>query len=394
VARPLLPLETWGPIRRKVIAGKDVAVAYYRDSDGNTRRVQKAGATPADAERRLLAALRDRLPPDEDHLSRESTIEAAANRWLDEVRRDERAPATIERYTSTVDRHIRPVGELRLREASVPRLQRLVDSIADGSGTGEARMLLVALKGTMALAVRLGALRDNPAQGVKPPKLRRTKMRIPTVNEIRALRQALHTYDERPVKRRDAMHDLADIGDIIIGTGCRIGEALALQWSSVDLSRGVIVIEATVVRVAGEGLTIQNFPKSESSVRELTLPRFALDMLARRRVDAYSDLVFPSALGGPRWPENVRQQWVQALTDTDIAWMTPKSGRGAVATLLRSAVDIDAAKDQLGHADWRVTDRHYTPRQISRPDRSLVIETFGQTLILETAPSKQANQQS
>lgn len=58
--------------------------------------------------------------------------------------------------------------------------------------------------------------------------------------------------------------------------------------------------------------------------------------------------------------------------------MTPKSGRGAVATLLRNEVDIDAAKEQLGHADWRVTDRHYTTKQISRPDRSHLIETFAQ----------------
>lgn len=183
----------------------------------------------------------------------------------------------------------------------------------------------------------------------------------------------------QPVKRGDAMHDLADIGDFLIGTGCRIGEALALRWKSVDLSRGVVVLSATVVRVAGQGLVVQDFPKTEASIRELTLPRFALDMLARRRIDAYSELVFPSATGGPRWPENVRYQWSQALHGSEIDWITPKSARGAVATLLRNELDIDAAKDQLGHADWRVTDRHYTPKQITRPDRSSLIEMFART---------------
>lgn len=113
-------------------------------------------------------------------------------------------------------------------------------------------------------ALRLGAMRENPALGVKAPSVRRTKMRIPTVDEVRALRLALRAYDQRPVKRGDAMHDLADIGDFLIGTGCRIGEALALRWKSVDLSRGVVVLSATVVRVAGQGLVVQDFPQDRS----------------------------------------------------------------------------------------------------------------------------------
>lgn len=379
MVRPPLPLETWGPIRRKVVNGKPVAIAYFRDSDGKTRRIQKTGPSAAEAERRLLVALRDRQPPDGTELTLDSTLRAAASRWLEEVRRDRRAPATIDRYTATLERHVHPVGDLLLRELTVSRLQRLVNAVADESGPSEGRMVLVVLKGIAAHALRLGALRENPALGVKAPSIRRTKMRIPTVEEIRSLRRALRAYDERPVKRGDAMHDLADIGDFIIGTGCRIGEALALRWKSVDLDRGAVVLSATVVRVAGQGLVVQDFPKTEASIRELTLPRFALDMLARRRIDAYSELVFPSATGGPRWPENVRYQWSQALRGSDIDWITPKSGRGAVATLLRDELDIDAAKDQLGHADWRVTDRHYTPKQITRPDRSGLIETFARS---------------
>lgn len=54
-------------------------------------------------------------------------------------------------------------------------------------------------------------------------------------------------------------------------------------------------------------------------------------------------------------------------------------GTEGAYTLLRNELDIDAAKDQLGHADWRVTDRHYTPKQITRPDRSSLIETFARS---------------
>jgi integrase len=48
-----------------------------------------------------------------------------------------------------------------------------------------------------------------------------------------------------------------DIGDLLafmIFTGCRIGEALDLRWSRVDLEHGTVTFGSTVVRVRGAGL--------------------------------------------------------------------------------------------------------------------------------------------
>jgi hypothetical protein len=69
VARPPLPLETWGKVSRTVVNGKPTAIAYYRDSDGRTRPMQRQGSTAAAAERNLLAALRDRLTPTTEYLT-------------------------------------------------------------------------------------------------------------------------------------------------------------------------------------------------------------------------------------------------------------------------------------------------------------------------------------
>ncbi|MER7445355.1 site-specific integrase [Microbacterium sp. NPDC097977] len=142
---------------------------------------------------------------------------------------------------------------------------------------------------------------------------------------------------------------------MLLGTECRPGEALALRWDDVDLEGGWITIEGTVTRVAGVGLIPQEAPKSEASRRKLALPRFVLDALVRRRVNAYCEWVFPSAVGTLRWPENVRQQWNVALRGTGVEWMTPKDCRKAVATIL----GVEAAREQLGHSpDSNVTSRH------------------------------------
>jgi len=57
--------------------------------------------------------------------------------------------------------------------------------------------------------------------------------------------------------------DLVDIVDVLAGLGCRIGELLALDWStSVDFAAGTVRLPGTVIRVTGQGLFVQDHTKS------------------------------------------------------------------------------------------------------------------------------------
>jgi integrase len=72
----------------------------------------------------------------------------------------------------------------------------------------------------------------------------------------------------------------------------------------------------------------------------------------------------------------MRVQWRDAVADTDVAWITPKFPRKAVATLLDATRGEVAAKDQLGQADVAVTRRNYIERAKMRPDVSDVLDAF------------------
>ncbi len=368
--RPPLSLGTWGKIQRFDHYGTPGAMAYVRDADGKRRRVIRTGRTHAEAERLLALALRDRVTPSSEEITSETLLDDLAGQWLEEVRRDERAVATIGRYASTIRSHVAPVGNLRVREATVPRLQRLVDEVADHAGPAAARLLTVVLKGMFALAIRHGALPENPAAHVKGPKRKRQPVVAPSLEQIHELRVLLEAYDRRPGAHPNAIRDLADIGDVLIGTGARIGEVLALTWSDIDLGAGRVTITATVARVAGGGLIRQSYPKTESSVRRLSVPVFVREVLVRRRAASYSDLVFPSANGTPRWPENVRAQWANAVKGTAAEGLTTRSCRKAVATYLKSRASIEAAAGQLGHSTSKITELFYVPADIDRTDYS------------------------
>nr|WP_172582523.1 site-specific integrase [Subtercola boreus] len=251
--------------------------------------------------------------------------------------------------------------------------------VATTSGPAQARMLAVVLAGMLQLAVRHGAAESNAAAELRPPAVERSEVRAPSIDDIRTLRTALQAYDRIPGIRGDSVHDLADLADVLVATGCRIGEALALRWDDVSIDDGRVTISATVTRIPGRGLERQEHPKTESSNRTLALPSFARDVLVRRRVAAYSEWVFPSANGTLRWPENVRTQWASALKGSTVAWITTKSCRKAVATLLKATDGLDAAKEQLGHSDVGVTSRHYVEQVLERPNRAAVLDAFAQS---------------
>ncbi|MGN6200492.1 tyrosine-type recombinase/integrase [Humibacter sp.] len=378
--RPPLPLETWGTIRRTTIGGKPTAIAYYRDSDGVTRPMQRQGRTPTDAENRLKEALRDRLAPANDDLTRESTLAELAELWLAEIDKSKRSAATKARYRSTVHAHInRAVGAVRIREATVPRLQRMTDRVAETSGDGQARMLGVVLRGMFDLAVRMIPNLDSPAAHVRLPERDDVEVRAPNLKEVHAIRKAMSAYDRLQPGRNGAMHDMADPTDMLLATGARPGEVLALDWEKdIDLENGTVTIQATVVRIAGLGIVRQEHTK-ERDIRKLPLPAFALDMLVRRRVHAYSNWVFPSQTGRLRWPENFRTSWASAVQGTPVEWTTPKATRKAVAHHLDVEIGIEAAQDQLGHADPRITRKSYAPEAVqTRTDRSHVLSAFAE----------------
>src|SRR4051812_15522886 len=71
MARPPLPLGTWGTITtEKIRDGSYRALTRFRDTDGNTRRVTAAGPSKAAAERALRDVLGTRTAPAGEHHSR------------------------------------------------------------------------------------------------------------------------------------------------------------------------------------------------------------------------------------------------------------------------------------------------------------------------------------
>lgn len=393
MGRPPLPVGTWGAIRVEEIAGGFRARARFRDYDGKTRDVERTGKTKGAARSALTAELTDRTAPAGDEITGSTRLQVVTQVWAAE-KWPELAENSRKRYRDALEDHILPaLGALTVSECSVTRLDRFLKATTAGTGAPTAKVCRSVLSGVMGLAVRHGAAATNPVRDVAGVTVTKAEARALTMDEVKAARSAVRSWqlgeplkEGAPRRGRPPTQDLLHILDLLLATGARIGELLAIRWADVDLEAGTVLITGTIVASeATEGtpshLFRQEHPKSSHSRRELKLPRFAVDALMSRRltltVANVHDVVFPSANGTLRDPGSVRKQITKVLTPAGLGWVTPHVFRRTVATVLDASEDLRTAADQLGHAGTEVTRRHYVEQTHKGPDaRATLQELF------------------
>ncbi|GIF74100.1 tyrosine-type recombinase/integrase [Asanoa siamensis] len=386
MARPPLPIGTWGNIRTKQLGpNRHCARARYRDHDGKTRDVEATDTTGPAAIRALKIKLRDRVTPNDDEITRETHVSTLATIWLAEIVAEERvSPQTISRYEISVRVSIVPaLGLLRIREAGAGRIDKFLRKVAVDRPSA-ARGAKVVLGQMFALAVRRGALTTNPVRETsRLPNPRKNVVALKH-EQLESVRSAIRNWQQPTLGKSGPRPtgDLADIIDLLLATGARIGEVLAVRWQDIDLAaqRPTLTISGTIVYLKSKGFFRQDWTKSDAGFRTIFLPQFAVAMLMARKVTAASNLndaIFASRRGTWLSPQNVRRQWRQARTDTGLEWVTPHTFRKTVATLIDSEADADSAAAQLGHASKEITKKHYIVKPALAPDSSQILERLG-----------------
>lgn len=369
MARPPLPLGSYGKIATWEDGGAWVARAKFRDFDGVVRLVKRRAKSRAAAERALRAAFVERQAPAKlAEVVASTTFGKVADLWIAEVERavdaGTRSPGTLDTYRSILRRHVRPaIGQLRVAEVTTPVVDRALDVIKQRSVSG-ARTSKIVISGTMRYAARQGAVATNPVREV-------ARIDSPPRRQPRAL-----TAEERQTwldvvtsSEKAKSWDLPDLTRMMLATGCRIGECLAIGWSEVDLDAATVDVCWRLVRRTGVGLLRLSSTKSgRKGERMIPLPSWAVTMLKRRRlaIGPGVEPVFPDSLGGWRDPSNVRKVWRQVQADTEIDGFVSHTLRKTVASFLDDAgVSTRRISDQLGHSKVSMTQDRYLGRKLT-----------------------------
>lgn len=410
-----IPRGSHGDITTKQMAdGRWAARAQVRDVDGRVRSVRATARTKSAAIRLLERRLQDRVDPSINGITGDTTFEDLAALWL-QHRRDHGkvktkgllAPQTLATYQHDVDQVIIPaIGQVRVREATIPFLDRLFADVEHGRKHGDyrartggrsTRQLRVVLGGMLALAVTHGALPANPIRDVSQSSRQpNPEVKYLTVDQARRLRERVHRTAMRVPGRRMPNRDLEDLIDLLLGTGCREGEALAIRPMDLTDLEGptpTLHICGTVIEPR-KGYINRLHRQSRTKTgddRRLILPDAVTTMLRERMrldpPDTPESPIFASGTGNWLSPANLRTRLRTALDrtpdtshplDATLPGTTLHTLRRTVGTLIAHDVSLDAARDQLGHRDPSITYRHYVGKRLVAPDLRSTLDQFFQ----------------
>jgi integrase len=267
---------------------------------------------------------------------------------------DKLSDGTKRTYQDALSTILRGLSGVRVVEATPAKLHRYIQAVAQKT-PGAARTARIVLKHMMAHAVYAGAISSNPVDETKAVTPKVPNVKALRSDDIAAIRDLLEVWDSGVDKyKRPRNGSVRDTMDMYAATGARTSEVLALGWTdfSFDTDPPTVTLNGTVVRGLDGKLGIQDRLKTDKSHRELELPPFVIPMLTMRAKHAYNELVFPSAVGTPRWPDNLRRDWRSALEGSAYARVTPGAFRKAVAPLRSEELGAEAARDQLGHTGF------------------------------------------
>jgi integrase len=272
------------------------------------------------------------------------------------------AETTLDTYRVTARRISEVCGQVRVGEANAGRMDTFLQTISAKHGSGMARHARAVLRGAMQLAIQSQILALNPMKDVSSIKSTKPVKGAPplTAAAVRDLLGAVRTseYCQK--------HDLVDPITMAIATGLRRGELLGLRWCDYDPDKRTISVTGRVFRATGKGLKRKDTTKTPAGIRTLALPKFAVEMLNRRRLHpelGRHELIFTSGSGTLRDPNNYDRAWRLVRDDIKAPDVTGHSFRKTIATIIDDeGFSPRVGADQLGHAKVSMTQDVYMAR--------------------------------
>lgn len=284
---------------------------------------------------------------------------------------------------SQLNKYLLPAfGQYKLKKLTPPIIQNQVNQWAktynqDGQGTQVYPLLHSLNKRILQYAVTLQVLDTNPAREITVPRrVERDKKKVEYFpdDELKKFLDYLDSLDNSFKNFFDTV-----LYKLLLATGLRIGEALALEWTDIDLQGATLEVNKTLNRQ-----NTTNSPKTKSSNRTLDLDKKTLLMLrlyqARqaqngREIGVNYTKVFSNSFDQYASAPALRYRLQKHLKEADCPLLGFHAFRHTHASILLNAgLGYKEIQHRLGHSKISITMDTYS--HLSKENEKKAVSIF------------------
>ncbi|HGA1305747.1 TPA: tyrosine-type recombinase/integrase [Streptococcus suis] len=256
--------------------------------------------------------------------------------------------------------HLIPVfGALKLNKLSVSYIQGFINDLS--SELVHYSVVHSINRRVLQYGVSLQLLPFNPARDVilpKVPKRENKAIKFIAPEDLKALM----AYMEKLANKKFSYFFDYVLYSVLLATGCRFGEVVALEWSDIDLDNGTISITKNYNRL----LKLIDTPKSKAGVRVISIDKKTINLLRlyknrQRQIfietgARVSSVVFATPLKEYQNMATRQESLDRRIAEIGIPRFTFHAFRHTHASLLLNAgISYKELQYRLGHATLAMT---------------------------------------
>jgi integrase len=298
--------------------------------------------------------------------NKDITLDAYFEEWIDK-RKKQVKDSSICTYISLFKNYISPsLGDVKVAKIEKRQVEKMLDSIDKaGKSAQTTNYVLSLIRMILADAVRDEICTRNIAATIKRMKS--------TDRANKTYHRAL-SIEEQQIFLQEIQDDYyCEIIMFLLFTGCRIGEAGAVQWNDIDPKKNVIHITKTVTRETNGTRKIGDTTKTKAGMRDIPLTDPIKDVLKRQKskmqdlngVIQFNGRVFNTLRGGIATSLEVNKAIQQAIdrleaNGTHIEHFTCHALRDSFATrCIENGMNPKTLQSILGHENLSMTMDRY-----------------------------------
>ena len=275
--------------------------------------------------------------------------------WMKTFKSGSVKPATYARLeTSLTTVQSYTISRMQIKDITAFDIQQYVNELTQhGYGLTTIKKQLQLVTAPLKQAAAMHFIASDPSIGV----------RLPSADKVKKPSKQIAPYTEQEQQRLWEQIDSAtEPGVLAVGimleTGMRIGEVMALKWSCVDIQRKRLKVEATILNPTDKKKsTYQNSPKTISSKRMIPLTPKAIEVLTKlKALYPESEWVFPDSKGSYIGYKTICNLTKQTCKNANIEYRGEHVFRHTFATnCYYRNVDVKVLSKILGHSNVNIT---------------------------------------